>query len=141
MHKWMEIFKSLDENEDGFIDPSEFENLVSTYSRKYPQLLQYAKNAKQLFDEADANKDGKLSLDEFKTILAKVDSNITSLPSSAQSAVQQGSYLASSLNKVLREKEVKKLFEELDEDKSGLLDADEIKKGLKKLGLPFSKVT
>ena len=57
---------------------------------------------------------------------------MTSLPSTAQVAVQQGSYLATSLNNTLREQDLRKLFHDLDIDKSGALDINELRKGLRK---------
>jgi len=92
-----------------------------------------------LFIEADLNKDGKLQLDEFQYIMKKVDQNLTALPSTAQVAQQQGHYLAGALNHTLREQQMRKLFAELDADKSGYLDEKEIRLGLRKLRLPSSK--
>jgi NADH dehydrogenase len=136
----MKIFKDLDANGDGFIDEGEFKNLTTSYSRKFPQLEEYAKRTEMLFQEGDTNKDGVLSLEEFQKVLARVDSLLTSLPASAQTAQQQGRYLALALNNTLREEELQALFKKLDVDNSGGLDAREIRKGLKMLGLPSSKV-
>lgn len=59
---------------------------------------------------------------------------------SALTASSAGRYIAHSLNHTLRESDVRKLFKQLDEDHSGHLDAKEIRRGLRKLGLPATKV-
>jgi Ca2+-binding EF-hand superfamily protein len=63
---------------------------VPVFSREYPQLLEYAKQAEALFEQFDVNKDSKLSKEEFQQVLKSVDSTVTSLPSTANMAVQQG---------------------------------------------------
>ena len=65
---------------------------------------------------------------------------MTALPSTANVAVQQGRYLGLSLNMTLHEADLRKLFHELDEDHSGYLDNKELRKGLRRLGIPASKV-
>ena len=55
------------------------------------------------FEKADKNKDERLSIDEFKEILAEIDSELKSLPATAQVATQQGKYLANLLSKLVRE--------------------------------------
>ncbi len=72
--------------------------------------------------------------------MQKIDKTSTSFPTTAQTAQQQGAYVASAFNIILRDKDVRKLFKELDEDQSGGLDAKEVKKGMKKLGLVMKKV-
>lgn len=86
---WMDIFRSLDENGDGFVDHEEFEQLIEKFAGKFPQLSEFSNHVKELFEEGDVNKDGKLSTEEFQVIMAKVDSIMTSLPRTAQSAQQQ----------------------------------------------------
>jgi len=139
LQRWTEIFKALDDNNDGYIDAEEFKNLTQIFSRQYPQLLEFSKQATKMFEEADVNKDGKLTEEEFRLVLAKVDSSLTSFPSSAQSAQQQGRYLGQSFSKILQKSDLLKLFAELDKDKSGKLDIQEVRSGLRKLGLPHSK--
>lgn len=51
------------------------------------------------FEKADRNKDDRLSMEEFKEILTEIDSELKSLPATAQVATQQGRYLASLLTK------------------------------------------
>lgn len=51
-----------------------------------------------------------------------------------------GKYLGQTFNNTLQEKDVRKLFHELDINKNGKLNKKEIKKGLKKLKLPYSDV-
>jgi len=140
LKQWQHIFDDLDENRDGTIDEREFKLLEQRYARRYPQLLGYSDAASsELFKSSDANKDNVLSRDEFQDLLVKVDSTLTSFPSTAQTAYQQGRYLASSLNMVMKESEVKRLFKTLDEDGSGFLEVKEIRRGLRKLGLRYTK--
>jgi Ca2+-binding EF-hand superfamily protein len=40
----------------------------------------------------------------------------------------------------LHESDLRKLFHELDEDHSGFLDQKELRKGLRKLGIPATRV-
>lgn len=111
------------------------------WSREYPQLMEVNRQATYLFELSDVNKDGKLTQEEFRTVLTKVDENITSFPATAQVAQQQGRYLGSSLNQIFKESDVRSLFKELDTDKSGHLDPKEVRKGLRKLMLPCTKVS
>jgi Ca2+-binding EF-hand superfamily protein len=122
------------------IDPQEFAQLVPIFGRQFPQLLEYAKKAEVMFEEGDINKDGKLTKEEFQEILKKVDRTVTSFPTTAQVAQQQGRYLAQAFNSTLREEDVKKIFHEIDQDKNGTLDKKELKKGLRRLGIPVSNV-
>lgn len=141
--KQIKMFHKLDIDQNGSLDEQEFNSLFENKfisTRKYPQLEIWKNKAKALFEEADVNKDGVLDINEFKTILEKIDSRVTSLPKTAGVAFQQGKYLADSFNTILTEKEIMDLFKELDTDHSGELDFKELKKGLKKLGLPSSTV-
>ncbi len=56
LEKCDEMFRYLDENGDGVIDPEEFKKFLPRYSFEFPQLLEYAKKAEVLFAEADVNK-------------------------------------------------------------------------------------
>eukprot|EP01116_Phalansterium_solitarium_P019873 TRINITY_DN5711_c0_g1_i1.p1 TRINITY_DN5711_c0_g1~~TRINITY_DN5711_c0_g1_i1.p1 ORF type:complete len:710 (+),score=219.58 TRINITY_DN5711_c0_g1_i1:119-2248(+) len=136
--RWMDVFKSLDENDDGFLDPRELSLLFTKYRRQFPQLEEFASKAESLFAEGDVNHDGKLSVDEFQSILHRVDAMLTTLPATAETAIQQGRYLADSFNTRLETADVQKIFHELDLDSSGFLEALEVKEGLKKLHLPAS---
>jgi len=64
----------------------------------YPQLSEYGKRVKDLFEEGDINKDGVLSLQEFQDLLKSVDSHLKNYPATAQVAAQQGVYLANLFN-------------------------------------------
>eukprot|EP01119_Soliformovum_irregulare_P018693 TRINITY_DN5782_c0_g1_i2.p1 TRINITY_DN5782_c0_g1~~TRINITY_DN5782_c0_g1_i2.p1 ORF type:complete len:563 (+),score=181.79 TRINITY_DN5782_c0_g1_i2:136-1689(+) len=141
LRRWGQIFEDMDENEDGSIDRDEFIKGVKMYARRFPQLLEFAKHAERLFEEGDVNHDEKLSREEFQEVLKKVDSTITSLPTTAQCAQQQGRYIGVSLNNTLREADLRKLFHELDVNHNGSLDKIEVKKGLQKLKLPANRVS
>ncbi len=47
--------------------------MISKYSSRYPQLEEYGKRAKAMFEEADTEKSGRLTLDQFKGVLTKID--------------------------------------------------------------------
>lgn len=96
-HRWKKLFEALDVNKDGVISKDEFSTIVEDYSAYYPQLLELGKQVNELFEEADIDKNGTLDQTEFRNILKKVDSKLTSLPATAQVAVQEGKYVAASL--------------------------------------------
>lgn len=132
------LFSELDENGDGSIDMAEFQNGMKAKMYAFPQLQQYAEHTQQLFEEHDENKDGVLDEHEFADLLKTVDASLTGMPTSAQTAQQEGAYVALSLNNSLTEKQVRRLFHSLDTDGSQTLDAAEVAAGTARLGLPSS---
>jgi NADH dehydrogenase FAD-containing subunit len=134
-HRWILLFNNSDEDNDGFLNKIEFSNFIKNNSRHFPQLIEFGKQTEKLFEQTDLNKDGKISKEEFQELLKIVDLKITSFPTTAQTAFQQGKYLSNSLNNILNKNDIINLFNELDSDKNGKLDKQEIKIGLKKLGL------
>eukprot|EP01132_Coremiostelium_polycephalum_P005421 gene5421-6760_t len=97
--KMMSIFKEADTNNDDKLSVDEIRVLFNNHVDKYPQLKTYINGLDHFFTEFDSNKDGYLQFNEFQRLMAKIDSNLTTLPSTAQVANQMGIYLAKSLNK------------------------------------------
>nr|AOE43310.1 calcium-binding EF-hand domain-containing protein [Cavenderia deminutiva] len=96
----VELFKEADVNGDNKLSIDELVTLVRHHVQKHPQLLSYVAVLKDKFKEFDVNHDGFLQLDEFRCLIEKIDSDLTTLPATAQVANQQGKYVAQCLNKL-----------------------------------------
>nr|AOE43311.1 calcium-binding EF-hand domain-containing protein [Synstelium polycarpum] len=97
----MEVFKEADADSDDKLTIEELVTLVHNNIPKYPQLRSFTDVLKETFVEFDVNKDGFLQFEEFKHLIEKIDSNLTTLPATAQVANQQGAYLAGAVNSKL----------------------------------------
>jgi len=100
----MSIFTEADVDNSGGLDIDEFRAVVVRYTNLYPQLMEYSKRINNLFQEYDTNRDNKLSSAEFRQFLMMADSQIKSLPATAQVASQEGIYLANIFNSVAAKK-------------------------------------
>ncbi|CAG8480898.1 9047_t:CDS:10 [Cetraspora pellucida] len=96
----MQFFIDADVDKDGFLTYDEFVMLAKRIKRKYPLTANHLKRADQLFDRYDVDKSGTLELDELRSMFEDIDKKVTSLPSTAQVANQQGKYLGKKLNKI-----------------------------------------
>jgi NADH dehydrogenase FAD-containing subunit len=94
VEKIMTMFEELDVDHDGTLDAGEFRALIERYQHAFPQLEEWAERSDEMFAAADTSGDGRLQASEFRALLLQVDSTLTRLPSSAQTAIQQGRYLA-----------------------------------------------
>jgi NADH:ubiquinone reductase (non-electrogenic) len=110
LSKFVEFVDKYDKDKDGFLTKSDFEEMVKSELKRYPQLDEYAKKIEILFEEADVNKDDKISKEELSAILQKVDSKMKFLPATAQVAAQQGEYLARRFNSLAQGKEFDHTF-------------------------------
>jgi NADH:ubiquinone reductase (non-electrogenic) len=103
MEDLAEIFKVADKDNSGTLTLEEIQDVIEDMYVRYPQLELYMKS-KHMSDFHDLIKDEKddfeLSIEDFKKALAEVDSQVKSLPATAQVAAQQGEYLAQCLNKM-----------------------------------------
>ncbi|XP_073008530.1 external alternative NAD(P)H-ubiquinone oxidoreductase B2, mitochondrial-like [Typha latifolia] len=102
------IFKVADKDNSGTLTLKEIQDVLEDICIRYPQVELYLKS-KQMSDIVDLLKDAKgdvqkesieLDIEEFKRALANVDSQVKSLPATAQVAAQQGNYLARCFNKM-----------------------------------------
>ncbi|KAI9086832.1 hypothetical protein K1719_031426 [Acacia pycnantha] len=99
------IFKAADKDNSGTLTIKEFKDLMDDIILRYPQVELYLKS-KHMLDVADLWKDpqGKereeIDIEGFKSALCHVDSQMKSLPATAQVAAQQGAYLASCFNRM-----------------------------------------
>ncbi|KAL9262455.1 External alternative NAD(P)H-ubiquinone oxidoreductase B1, mitochondrial-like protein [Drosera capensis] len=100
------IFKAADEDNSGTLTITEFRGVVDDILVSYPQLDAFLKNnhvkdVKDLWKDAEGNDREEVDLEGFKLALAQVDSQMKSLPATAQVAAQQGTYLAKCFNRVI----------------------------------------
>ncbi|KAM1112618.1 hypothetical protein EV1_045098 [Malus domestica] len=98
------IFKAADKDNSGTLTVDEFRDVVDDIIIRYPQVELYLKS-KHLQDVTDLWKDldgsdkKEVTVEEFKLALSQVDSQMKSLPATAQVAAQQGTYLSSCFNR------------------------------------------
>lgn len=94
------IFKTADKDNSGTLTVKEFQDVIDDILVRYPQVELYLKN-KHLNDVKDLLKDPQgherkeVDIEGFKSALRHVDSQMKSLPATAQVAAQQGAYLSS----------------------------------------------
>ncbi|KAJ6826927.1 external alternative NAD(P)H-ubiquinone oxidoreductase B3, mitochondrial-like [Iris pallida] len=103
-----EIFKVADKDNSGTLTVKEIRDVLEDICIRYPQVELYMKN-KHMSDIMDLLNDSKdnarkeaveVDIEEFKKALANVDSQVKTLPATAQVAAQQGNYLARCFNKM-----------------------------------------
>ncbi|KAB1209965.1 External alternative NAD(P)H-ubiquinone oxidoreductase B1, mitochondrial [Morella rubra] len=97
------IFKAADKDNSGTLTVEEFQDVIDDILIRYPQLELYLKS-QHLSDVADLLKDPQgnkmknVDIEGFKLALSQVDSQMKSLPATAQVAAQQGAYLSRCFN-------------------------------------------
>ncbi|WOL03443.1 external alternative NAD(P)H-ubiquinone oxidoreductase B2, mitochondrial [Canna indica] len=108
MEDILEIFRFADKDNSGTLTVKEIQDVLGDICIRYPQVELYLKS-KHMSDivdlitasKGDIQKEGiELNIEEFKKALANVDSQVKSLPATAQIAAQQGNYLARCFNKM-----------------------------------------
>ncbi|XP_074589204.1 external alternative NAD(P)H-ubiquinone oxidoreductase B3, mitochondrial-like [Curcuma longa] len=103
----LEIFRFADKDNSGNLTMKEIEDVLEDICVRYPQVELYlkSKHMSDIVDLIKASKDADkmesegINIEEFKIALANVDSQVKSLPATAQVAAQQGIYLARCFNK------------------------------------------
>jgi len=105
------LFELADKEKSGLLTAEEFLETAEQIRPEYPQIdiyleHQHMESVIGLLD--NAVKDGKqstvqLDLEHFRKAMCKVDSQLKSMPATAQVAAQQGAYLACCFNKLAQE--------------------------------------
>ncbi|KAI3440707.1 NADH:ubiquinone reductase (non-electrogenic) [Psidium guajava] len=104
MEDILSIFKAADKDNSGTLTVTEFQDVVDDILIRYPQVELYLKS-KHLMDVTDLLRDPEgneresVDIEEFKSALCHVDSQMKSLPATAQVAAQQGTYLSRCFNR------------------------------------------
>ncbi|XP_068667535.1 external alternative NAD(P)H-ubiquinone oxidoreductase B1, mitochondrial-like isoform X2 [Aristolochia californica] len=100
------IFDVADKDKSGTLTIKELEDVLEDICVRYPQVELYLKSKHfldvvQLLNESkddDKKETREVDIEGFKTALSHVDSQMKSLPATAQVASQQGDYLAKCFN-------------------------------------------
>lgn len=104
------IFKIADKDNSGTLTVEEFRDVLKDIKERYPQVDIYMKRKQmdsvtKLLEGGVKSEKGKkleLNIDEFKSRFSDVDSQMKTLPATAQVAAQQGVYLAKCFNQMDR---------------------------------------
>ncbi|CAF2131766.1 BnaA03g49120D [Brassica napus] len=99
------IFKAADVDNSGTLTEEELQDVVEDINVRYPQVELYLKSKhvrsiKDLLTDSEGNPKKEVDIKAFESALSGVDSQMKSLPATAQVAAQQGSYLAKCFNKM-----------------------------------------
>ncbi|VVA99965.1 unnamed protein product [Arabis nemorensis] len=99
------IFEVADKDKSGTLTVEEFQDVVEDILVRYPQVEHFLKskhlrNVTDLLADPEGNAKKEVDINGFKLALSEVDSQMKSLPATAQVAAQQGSYVAQCLSKV-----------------------------------------
>ncbi|XP_031249267.1 external alternative NAD(P)H-ubiquinone oxidoreductase B1, mitochondrial-like isoform X1 [Pistacia vera] len=97
------IFEVADKDKSGTLTVQEFQDVLDDILVRYPQLEIYLKNkhlrgVADLLKDAEGNERTEVDIEGFKSALCHADSQMKSLPATAQVAAQQGSYLSRCFN-------------------------------------------
>lgn len=98
------VFKAADRDNSGYLSIKEFQDVMDDILERYPQVEIYlrSKHLRDLTDllkDQEKNEEGKIDIERFKLALSDADSQLKSLPATAQVASQQGIYLAKCFNR------------------------------------------
>ncbi|XP_004243316.1 external alternative NAD(P)H-ubiquinone oxidoreductase B1, mitochondrial-like [Solanum lycopersicum] len=98
------IFEAADTDRSGTLTIKEFQDVLEDIIIRYPQVELYLKSnhlfqVTELFKDSEGNEREEVDIEGFKLALSHVDSQMKSLPATAQVAAQQGSYLAGCFNR------------------------------------------
>lgn len=99
------IFKAADVDNSGTLTEEELQDVVDDINVRYPQVELYLKSKhvrsiRDLLTDSEGNPLKEVDIKAFELALSGVDSQMKSLPATAQVAAQQGSYLAKCFNKM-----------------------------------------
>lgn len=108
MEDILSIFEAADKDNSGTLTVEEFKDVVDDILIRYPQVDHYLKSQRHLRDVTDLLKDPQgndwqeVNVEQFKLALSHVDSQMKSLPATAQVAAQQGAYLSRCFNHIIQ---------------------------------------
>ncbi|XP_044466224.1 external alternative NAD(P)H-ubiquinone oxidoreductase B1, mitochondrial-like [Mangifera indica] len=99
------IFEVADKDKSGTLTVQEFQDVLDDVLIRYPQLEIYLKNkhlrgVADLLKDAEGNERAEVDIEGFKLALSNADSQMKSLPATAQVAAQQGTYLSRCFNRM-----------------------------------------
>ncbi|PIA55003.1 hypothetical protein AQUCO_00800023v1 [Aquilegia coerulea] len=99
------IFSIADKDNSGTLTVKEFQDVVDDILVRYPQVNLYLRSkhlhsVADLLNDPQKNERKEVDIEGFKSALSHVDSQMKSLPATAQVAAQQGSYLAACFNRM-----------------------------------------
>ncbi|XP_076953821.1 external alternative NAD(P)H-ubiquinone oxidoreductase B1, mitochondrial-like [Bidens hawaiensis] len=98
------IFNAADTDKSGTLTVDEFQDIIDDILMRYPQVELHLQskhlcNVTDLLNDTDGNARKEVDIEGFKLALSEVDSQMKSLPATAQVAAQQGTYLSNCFNK------------------------------------------
>lgn len=98
------IFEAADKDKSGTLTVEEFQDVMEDIIINYPQMELYLKNmhlshCADLLKDPEGNDRKEVNIEQFKLALSHVDSQIKSMPATAQVAAQQGTYLSRCFNR------------------------------------------
>ncbi|KAL5793880.1 hypothetical protein ACOSP7_002474 [Xanthoceras sorbifolium] len=99
------IFEAADKDKSGTLTVKEFQDVIDDIIIRYPQVDLYLKSMHMsditdLFKDPHGSDATEVDIEGFKLALSHVDSQMKSLPATAQVAAQQGAYLSRCLNRM-----------------------------------------
>ncbi|OVA20213.1 Pyridine nucleotide-disulfide oxidoreductase [Macleaya cordata] len=97
------IFSAADKDNSGTLTVEEFRDVIDDILVRYPQIELYLKSKHlqhitDLLKDSETNDGKDLDIEKFKSAFSHVDSQMKTLPATAQVASQQGTYLARCFN-------------------------------------------
>ncbi|KAI3502175.1 hypothetical protein L1887_30207 [Cichorium endivia] len=98
------IFKAADKDNSGTLNVEEFQDIIDDILMRYPQVSlhlqsQHLSSVTDLLKDPEGNARKEIDIEGFKLALGEVDTQMKSLPATAQVAAQQGAYLSFCFNK------------------------------------------
>ncbi|XP_020214940.1 external alternative NAD(P)H-ubiquinone oxidoreductase B1, mitochondrial [Cajanus cajan] len=98
------IFEAADKNKSGALTIEDFQEVMDDIVLRYPQVEHYLKQKHvrdftTLWKDLQGKECKEIDIESFKLALSHADSQVKSLPATAQVAAQQGAYLARCFNR------------------------------------------
>ncbi|KAI3758506.1 hypothetical protein L6452_06071 [Arctium lappa] len=98
------IFKAADKDNSGILNVEEFQDIIDDILIRYPQVdlhlqSEHLSSVTDLLNDPEGNAMKEVDIERFKSALSHVDSQLKSLPATAQVAAQQGTYLSRCFNR------------------------------------------